>query len=240
MTAACQIAEHDHDVVVIGAGRAGLRATLAVTALGLRTACISTVLLARRHMAAAQGGVAAALGKMDDGGIWQYHMYDTVMGSDRLGDQDAIEYMCREAIPAVPELEQLGVPFTRIDNGNLCQRASGGQMLRCGEAMAQRTGGAADRWCSRPVVQQTAPAMPSCTPAPTRFSRSGRGNACTSGISGRSFAGIVMDVVNIRHRRATNSRQSCGANDLRLGRSPWRAGAWSGFAVEGSGSQPRT
>lgn len=145
MTAAYQITEHYYDVVVVGAGGAGLRATLGMTALGLRTACISKVFPTRSHTAAAQGGIAAALGNMGDGDMWQYHMYDTVKGSDWLGDQDAIEYMCREAIPAVLELEKLGVPFTRIDNGDIYQRAFGGQMLRFGEAMAQRTCAAADR-----------------------------------------------------------------------------------------------
>lgn len=145
MATAYPVTEHFYDVVVVGAGGAGLRATLGMTAAGLRTACITKVFPTRSHTAAAQGGIAAALGNMGDGDDWRYHMYDTVKGSDWLGDQDAIEYMCREAIPAVLELEHLGVPFSRVDSGKIYQRPFGGQMLRYGEAMAQRTCAAADR-----------------------------------------------------------------------------------------------
>jgi succinate dehydrogenase / fumarate reductase flavoprotein subunit len=145
MTRAYEIVDHAYDVVVVGAGGAGLRAALGMTAAGLRTACVTKVFPTRSHTAAAQGGIAAALNNMGDGDDWRYHMYDTVKGSDWLGDQDAIEYMCREAIPAVIELEHYGVPFSRIENGNIYQRAFGGQMLRYGQAMAQRTCAAADR-----------------------------------------------------------------------------------------------
>jgi succinate dehydrogenase / fumarate reductase flavoprotein subunit len=145
MTTEYEIIDHAYDVIVIGAGGAGLRSTLGMSAAGLRTACISKVFPTRSHTAAAQGGIAAALNNMGDGDEWRYHMYDTVKGSDWLGDQDAIEFMVREAIPAVIELEHLGVPFSRIENGNIYQRPFGGQMLRYGKAMAQRTCAAADR-----------------------------------------------------------------------------------------------
>jgi succinate dehydrogenase / fumarate reductase, flavoprotein subunit len=145
MSHAYPITEHLYDAVVVGAGGAGLRATLGMTLAGLKTACLSKVFPTRSHTAAAQGGMAAALANMGDGDDWKYHMYDTVKGSDWLGDQDAIEFMCREAIPAVIELEHYGVPFTRIEDGRIYQRAFGGQMLRYGEAMAHRTCAAADR-----------------------------------------------------------------------------------------------
>jgi succinate dehydrogenase / fumarate reductase, flavoprotein subunit len=140
-----EVVDHAFDVIVVGAGGAGLRAALGMAATGLKTACLTKVFPTRSHTAAAQGGMAAALGNMNDGDSWRYHMYDTVKGSDWLGDQDAIEYMCREAIPSVIELEHLGVPFSRIENGKIYQRPFGGQMLRYGEAMAQRTCAAADR-----------------------------------------------------------------------------------------------
>jgi succinate dehydrogenase / fumarate reductase flavoprotein subunit len=162
MSKSYEITEHSYDVVVVGAGGAGLRATLGMSAEGLRTACISKVFPTRSHTAAAQGGIAAALNNMRDGDDWRYHMYDTVKGSDWLGDQDAIEFMCREAIPAVLELEHLGVPFSRIEDGNIYQRPFGGQMLRYGQAMAQRTCAAADRTgprdssCPVPAVSRPA------------------------------------------------------------------------------------
>jgi succinate dehydrogenase / fumarate reductase flavoprotein subunit len=116
MPAAYPITDHAYDVVVVGAGGAGLRATLGTTIEGLKTACISKVFPTRSHTVAAQGGVAAALGNMSDDD-WRWHMYDTVKGSDWLGDQDAIEYMCRNAVPAVIELEHFGVPFSRTESG---------------------------------------------------------------------------------------------------------------------------
>jgi succinate dehydrogenase / fumarate reductase flavoprotein subunit len=145
MAAAYEIVDHSFDVVVIGAGGAGLRALLGMTAAGLSTACVSKVYPTRSHTGAAQGGIAAALGNMGDGDDWRYHMYDTVKGSDWLGDQDAIEFMCREAVPAVIELEQFGVPFSRLENGKIYQRPFGGQTLRYGEELAKRTCAAADR-----------------------------------------------------------------------------------------------
>lgn len=145
MTQAYEIIEHSHDVVVVGAGGAGLRAALGMTVAGLKTACLTKVFPTRSHTAAAQGGIAAALGNMSDGDDWRYHMYDTIKGSDWLGDQDAIEFMCREAMPAVIELEHYGVPFSRIEDGKIYQRPFGGQMLRYGEALARRTCAAADR-----------------------------------------------------------------------------------------------
>ncbi|HTY66500.1 MAG TPA: succinate dehydrogenase flavoprotein subunit [Alphaproteobacteria bacterium] len=145
MAGAYEIVEHSYDVVIIGAGGAGLRAALGMAASGLKTACVTKVFPTRSHTVAAQGGMAAALGNMDDGDNWRFHMYDTVKGSDWLGDQDAIEYMCREAIPAVLELEQFGVPFSRIADGRIYQRPFGGQTLQYGKTMAHRTCAAADR-----------------------------------------------------------------------------------------------
>jgi len=145
MTQAYEIIEHNYDVVIVGAGGAGLRAALGMAASGLKTACVTKVFPTRSHTVAAQGGMAASLGNMGDGDNWRFHMYDTVKGSDWLGDQDAIEYMCREAVPAVLELEHYGVPFSRTDEGRIYQRPFGGQMLEYGKAMAQRTCAAADR-----------------------------------------------------------------------------------------------
>ena len=138
------IIDHDYDVVVVGAGGAGLRATFGMAMKGLKTACISKVFPTRSHTVAAQGGISAALGNMgpDD---WRWHMYDTVKGSDWLGDQDAIEYMVREAIPAIIELEHQGVPFSRTEEGKIYQRPFGGMTTNYGEGTAQRTCAAADR-----------------------------------------------------------------------------------------------
>jgi succinate dehydrogenase / fumarate reductase flavoprotein subunit len=145
MTSAYEIIEHNYDVVIVGAGGAGLRAALGMASSGLRTACITKVFPTRSHTVAAQGGMAAALGNMHDGDDWRFHMYDTVKGSDWLGDQDAIEYMCREAVPAVLELEHYGVPFSRTAEGTIYQRPFGGQTIGYGKEMAQRTCAAADR-----------------------------------------------------------------------------------------------
>jgi succinate dehydrogenase / fumarate reductase, flavoprotein subunit len=145
MTEAYEIVDHTYDVVIVGAGGAGLRAALGMAASGLRTACITKVFPTRSHTVAAQGGMAASLGNMGDGDNWRFHMYDTVKGSDWLGDQDAIEYMCREAVPAVLELEHFGVPFSRTGEGKIYQRPFGGQTIGYGKQMAQRTCAAADR-----------------------------------------------------------------------------------------------
>ena len=139
-----EIIDHEYDVVVVGGGGAGLRATVGCVEAGLRTACISKVFPTRSHTVAAQGGVSAALGNMGEDD-WRFHMYDTVKGSDWLGDQDAIEYMCREAIPAIYELEHYGVPFSRTEEGKIYQRAFGGMTTHYGEGTAQRTCAAADR-----------------------------------------------------------------------------------------------
>jgi succinate dehydrogenase / fumarate reductase flavoprotein subunit len=138
------ITDHAYDVVVVGAGGAGLRATMGMAAAGLKTACISKVFPTRSHTVAAQGGISAALGNMGEDD-WRWHMYDTVKGSDWLGDQDAIEYMCREAVPAVLELEHFGVPFSRTEEGRIYQRAFGGMTTHFGKGTAQRTCAAADR-----------------------------------------------------------------------------------------------
>src|SRR6516165_8080287 len=145
MTEAYEIVEHSYDVVIVGAGGAGLRAALGMAASGLKTACVTKVFPTRSHTVAAQGGMAASLGNMGDGDNWRFHMYDTVKGSDWLGDQDAIEYMCREAVPAVLELEHYGVPFSRTEQGTIYQRPFGGQTIGYGKQMAQRTCAAADR-----------------------------------------------------------------------------------------------
>ncbi len=144
MTASYKFNDHTFDVVVVGAGGAGLRATLGCVEKGLRTANITKVFPTRSHTVAAQGGVAASLGNMgpDD---WRWHMYDTVKGSDWLGDQDAIEYLCRQAPEAVYELEHFGVPFSRTEDGRIYQRPFGGMTTNFGEGIAQRTCAAADR-----------------------------------------------------------------------------------------------
>ena len=145
MAKSYEIVDHAYDVVVVGAGGAGLRATLGLAERGFRTACLTKVFPTRSHTVAAQGGISAALGNMgaDD---WRWHMYDTVKGSDWLGDQDAIAYMCREATDAVIELEHYGVPFSRNPDGRIYQRAFGGMTTEFGEGPpAQRTCAAADR-----------------------------------------------------------------------------------------------
>jgi succinate dehydrogenase / fumarate reductase, flavoprotein subunit len=141
---AYEITDHRYDVIVVGAGGAGLRATLGVATSGLKTANVTKVFPTRSHTVAAQGGISAALGNMnkDD---WRWHMYDTVKGSDWLGDQDAIEYMCRDAVPAVYELEHFGVPFSRTPDGKIYQRPFGGHMSNFGEAPVERACAAADR-----------------------------------------------------------------------------------------------
>jgi len=144
MSSQYEIIEHEYDVVVVGAGGAGLRATFGMAAKGLRTACITKVFPTRSHTVAAQGGMSASLGNMGEDD-WRWHMYDTVKGSDWLGDQDAIEYMCREAVPSVIELEHQGVPFSRTEEGKIYQRPFGGMTTNYGEGIAQRTCAAADR-----------------------------------------------------------------------------------------------
>jgi succinate dehydrogenase / fumarate reductase flavoprotein subunit len=139
-----KIQQHKYDVVVVGAGGAGLRATFGMAAKGLNTACITKVFPTRSHTVAAQGGMSAALANMGEDD-WRFHFYDTIKGSDWLGDQDAIEYMCREAIPAVIELEHYGVPFSRTEEGKIYQRPFGGMTTHYGKGTAQRTCAAADR-----------------------------------------------------------------------------------------------
>ncbi|HEY0282444.1 MAG TPA: FAD-binding protein, partial [Rhizomicrobium sp.] len=139
------IIEHSFDVVVVGAGGAGLRATLECASKGLKTACVTKVFPTRSHTVAAQGGVAAALGNMGEDD-WRWHMYDTVKGSDWLGDQDAIEYMCSVGPQAVYELEHMGLPFSRTESGRIYQRPFGGQSKNFGKGgQAARTCAAADR-----------------------------------------------------------------------------------------------
>jgi len=136
--------DHSYDIVVIGAGGAGLRATFGLAHAGFSTACVTKVFPTRSHTVAAQGGISAALGNMGEDD-WRWHMYDTVKGSDWLGDQDAIEYMCKEAPDAVIELEHYGVPFSRTEDGRIYQRPFGGMTTHYGEGTAQRTCAAADR-----------------------------------------------------------------------------------------------
>jgi succinate dehydrogenase flavoprotein subunit len=144
MSKAYPVTDHTFDVLVVGAGGSGLRAAVGLVETGLRTACISKIYPTRSHTVAAQGGINAALGNMgpDD---WRFHMYDTVKGSDWLGDQDAIEYMTKNAPAAVIELEHYGVPFSRTPEGKIYQRAFGGQSVDYGKAQAYRTCAAADR-----------------------------------------------------------------------------------------------
>jgi len=144
MSADYEFDDHSYDVVVVGAGGAGLRATVGLAESGLSTACISKVFPTRSHTVAAQGGISAALGNMGEDD-WRWHMYDTIKGSDWLGDQDAIEYMCKEAAAAVIELEHYGVPFSRTEQGTIYQRPFGGMTTHFGEGIAQRTCAAADR-----------------------------------------------------------------------------------------------
>jgi succinate dehydrogenase / fumarate reductase flavoprotein subunit len=144
MSSAYEIITHKYDAVVVGAGGAGLRATFGMAISGLKTACITKVFPTRSHTVAAQGGISAALGNMGED-HWEWHMFDTVKGADWLGDQDAIEYMCREAVPAVVELEHYGVPFSRNEEGKIYQRPFGGHMRNFGEAPVQRACAAADR-----------------------------------------------------------------------------------------------
>lgn len=139
------IVDHEYDALVVGAGGAGLRAAMGLSEAGFKTACISKLFPTRSHTVAAQGGVNAALGNMGEDD-WRWHMYDTVKGSDWLGDQDAIHYMCREAPKAVLELEEFGLPFSRTEEGKIYQRAFGGQSLEFGKGgQAYRCCAAADR-----------------------------------------------------------------------------------------------
>ncbi|MFK5984432.1 MAG: succinate dehydrogenase flavoprotein subunit [Pseudomonadota bacterium] len=139
-----EVIDHEYDVVIVGAGGAGLRAALGMSSSGLKTACLTKVFPTRSHTVAAQGGMSAALGNMGED-HWKWHMYDTIKGSDWLGDQDAIEYMCREAAASVIELEHFGVPFSRTEEGKIYQRPFGGMTTNYGEGIAQRTCAAADR-----------------------------------------------------------------------------------------------
>ena len=139
-----KIIDHEYDVVVLGAGGAGLRAAVGLSEEGLKTACISKVFPTRSHTSAAQGGISAALGNMGEDD-WRWHMYDTVKGSDWLGDKDSIEYLCKEAPRAVLELERYGVPFSRTEDGKIYQRPFGGMTKNYGNGTAQRTCAAADR-----------------------------------------------------------------------------------------------
>ena len=142
--AAYPITQHIYDVIVVGGGGAGLRATMGMAAGGLKTACISKVFPTRSHTVAAQGGIAASLANISEDS-WRWHMYDTVKGSDWLGDQDAIEYMCRHASEVVLELEHFGLPFSRTETGKIYQRAFGGHMQDYGKQPALRACAAADR-----------------------------------------------------------------------------------------------
>jgi succinate dehydrogenase / fumarate reductase flavoprotein subunit len=140
-----KLIEHEFDVVVVGAGGAGLRATFGMAQAGLKTACVTKLFPTRSHTVAAQGGISAALGNMGEDD-WRWHMYDTIKGSDWLGDQDAIEYMCKNAAKSVIELEHYGVPFSRTKEGKIYQRPFGGMTTHYGEGKpAQRTCAAADR-----------------------------------------------------------------------------------------------
>ena len=146
MSSSYEIVDHHYDVVVIGAGGSGLRATLGVAEAGLKTACISKVFPTRSHTVAAQGGIGAALGNMGEDD-WRWHMFDTVKGSDWLGDQDAIEYLCSNAPQAVIELEGYGMPFSRNQEGKIYQRAFGG--------MTKNYGNESNRTCTITYIVST-------------------------------------------------------------------------------------
>ncbi len=154
--------DHTYDVVVVGAGGAGLRATFGLAEAGLSTACLTKVFPTRSHTVAAQGGISAALGNMGDDD-WRWHMYDTVKGSDWLGDQDAIEFMCKEAPSAVIELEHYGVPFSRTEDGRIYQRPFGGMTTHFGSGVR-----------SAPAPRPIAPATPCCTPSTSNRSSTRR------------------------------------------------------------------
>ena len=139
-----KIIKHTHDVIVIGAGGSGLRATMGISQSDHSVACISKVFPTRSHTVAAQGGISGALGNMGEDD-WRWHMYDTVKGSDWLGDQDSIEYMCKNAVESIIELEHFGVPFSRTEEGKIYQRPFGGMTTEYGKGIAQRTCAAADR-----------------------------------------------------------------------------------------------
>src|SRR5579872_6786379 len=139
------IATQTFDAVIVGGGGAGLRASLELAQSGLQVAVISKVFPTRSHTVSAQGGISAALGNTDGSDDWRWHMYDTVMGSDFLGDQDAIEYMCKNAPETIYELEHMGLPFSRLDDGKIYQRAFGGQTRHYGKELVHRTCCAADR-----------------------------------------------------------------------------------------------
>ena len=139
-----KIIDHEYDVIVLGAGGSGLRAAVGLSEAGLKTACISKVFPTRSHTSAAQGGISASLGNMGEDD-WRWHMYDTVKGADWLGDQDSIEYLCKEAPAAVIELEKYGVPFSRTDDGKIYQRPFGGMTKNYGNGIVQRICAAADR-----------------------------------------------------------------------------------------------
>ncbi|MDH5176899.1 MAG: succinate dehydrogenase flavoprotein subunit [Gammaproteobacteria bacterium] len=143
-TAEYAFTDHTYDVVVVGAGGAGLRATFGLAEQGLNTACLTKVFPTRSHTVAAQGGISAALGNMGEDD-WRFHFYDTIKGSDWLGDQDAIEFMCKEAPAAILELEHYGLPFSRTEDGKIYQRPFGGMTTHYGKGIAQRTCAAADR-----------------------------------------------------------------------------------------------
>ena len=144
-TSSYEIIDHEYDALVVGAGGAGLRAAIGLGEHGFKTACVTKLFPTRSHTVAAQGGINAALGNMTEDD-WRWHAYDTVKGADWLGDQDAIQYMCREAPKAVIELEKYGMPFSRTDEGKIYQRAFGGQSLDYGKGgQAYRCAAAADR-----------------------------------------------------------------------------------------------
>ena len=132
MTKSYDVKDHHYDVIVVGAGGSGLRATLGIAEVGLKTACLSKVFPTRSHTVAAQGGIGAALGNITEDD-WRWHMFDTVKGSDWLGDQDAIEYLCSNAPENVIELEKYGMPFSRTKDGKIYQRPFGGHLTKYGK-----------------------------------------------------------------------------------------------------------
>ena len=194
MTTAYKITEHTYDMVVVGAGGAGLRATFGLAQKGLATACITKVFPTRSHTVAAQGGISAALGNMGEDD-WRFHFYDTIKGSDWLGDQDAIEFMCKEAVASVIELEHYGVPFSRTEEGKIYQRPFGGMVPPAGPCSTARGASIPPCWSVT-----AASARCSCLSGGTIGARISAQCSCRT-ISTRRRVGVLSCCLRVANRR---------------------------------------